>query len=296
MKKLQLKNFRPFKDERVFDFKDQVTVIAGVNGHGKTAILDSLSILLSRLLPQISRAVGGYKPLSPGDHHHGTNTMLMSISANCAGYPVTLSLSRDMNDRRTRASGLPRALKNTIRAAYGSDPTREGDAAPIAVYYTTDRAGYKLPNKMPKVVPRGQSAAYYGALWDRRMDYRDLMARLAVSVQLDPARQGENPNFIGRQTVETMNRVLAVFLEGFNGLRVDDSRFRLVVDKNGVPLDIPHLSDGERSFLAIVTDLCRRLTLANPGLNNPLDGQGVALIDELELHLHPTWQRDVIEK
>jgi len=55
VKKLQLKNFRPFKDERVFDFKDQVTVIAGVNGHGKTAILDSLSILLSRLLPQISR-------------------------------------------------------------------------------------------------------------------------------------------------------------------------------------------------------------------------------------------------
>ncbi len=296
LKKLKLVNYRPFKNEHVFEFKDRFTVIAGVNGHGKTAILDSLSALMSRLLPQISPAVGGYIPLKPGDVHFGAESLTISLIANCAGYPVDLSLSRGRNDSRARAKGLSRVLKKTIREAYGNDPSRADDAAPIAVFYTTDRAGYRLPNRPPKAVPRGQSAAYYGALWSQRMDYRDLMARLIVSAGLDQERIDESQNFIGSRAVDAMNQVLGVFLKGFCGLRVEESPFRLVVDKNGIPLDIPKLSDGERSFLAILTDLCRRLTLANPGLEDPLQGKGVVLIDELELHLHPTWQREIVEK
>jgi predicted ATP-binding protein involved in virulence len=61
-------------------------------------------------------------------------------------------------------------------------------------------------------------------------------------------------------------------------------------------LTLDQLSDGERSFIAIVGDLIRRLALANPELSNPLEGHGVVLIDELELHLHPRWQREVVEK
>ena len=68
------------------------------------------------------------------------------------------------------------------------------------------------------------------------------------------------------------------------------------MDKQGVTLNLSQLSDGERSFLALVSDLGRRLALANPLLENPLDGAGVVLIDELELHLHPKWQLEVVEK
>jgi predicted ATP-binding protein involved in virulence len=89
---------------------------------------------------------------------------------------------------------------------------------------------------------------------------------------------------------------MSELLEGFGDLRVEEDPLRLIVNKAGYPLDIAQLSDGERSFLAVVTDLCRRLTLANPGLDDPLQGEGVVLIDELELHLHPKWQRTVIEK
>jgi predicted ATP-binding protein involved in virulence len=46
----------------------------------------------------------------------------------------------------------------------------------------------------------------------------------------------------------------------------------------------------------MITDLSRRLVLANPKMQNPLEGEGVVLIDELELHLHPKWQREVVEK
>jgi len=71
---------------------------------------------------------------------------------------------------------------------------------------------------------------------------------------------------------------------------------RLLVDKDGQTFDLSQLSDGERSFLALICDLGRRLALANPELPNPLHGAGVALIDELELHLHPKWQREVRDK
>jgi predicted ATP-binding protein involved in virulence len=78
-------------------------------------------------------------------------------------------------------------------------------------------------------------------------------------------------------------------------LRVEEEPPRLLVDKNGISLDLGQLSDGERSFLAMVADLCKRLCQANPRID-PLSGQGVVLIDELELHLHPTWQREAAEK
>ena len=71
---------------------------------------------------------------------------------------------------------------------------------------------------------------------------------------------------------------------------------RLVVSKRGQQLDLTQLSDGERSLLAMMMDLCRRLSLANPELNDPLQGAGVVLIDEIELHLHPKWQREIVEK
>ncbi|NKB18786.1 MAG: AAA family ATPase [Pseudanabaena sp. CRU_2_10] len=57
---------------------------------------------------------------------------------------------------------------------------------------------------------------------------------------------------------------------------------------------INQLSDGEKCLLAMVGDLARRLAIANPGLDNPLEGEGVVLIDEIELHLHPKWQRMII--
>jgi predicted ATP-binding protein involved in virulence len=55
------------------------------------------------------------------------------------------------------------------------------------------------------------------------------------------------------------------------------------------------LSDGYRSLLALSGDLVWRLIQAFPGTTDPLKEEGVVLIDELDIHLHPTWQRDIAE-
>ena len=54
------------------------------------------------------------------------------------------------------------------------------------------------------------------------------------------------------------------------------------------------MSDGEKCLLALAGDLAHRLSMANPGMSDPLNGYAVVLIDEIELHLHPEWQHRAI--
>jgi predicted ATP-binding protein involved in virulence len=68
----------------------------------------------------------------------------------------------------------------------------------------------------------------------------------------------------------------------------------MTVVKQGMELNVAQLSDGERNMLALVGDLAHRLGLLNPMGANPNDGHGVVLIDEIDLHLHPGWQRTVV--
>lgn len=53
------------------------------------------------------------------------------------------------------------------------------------------------------------------------------------------------------------------------------------------------LSDGFRSIMALAGDLIWRFIEAFPESENPLQEEGVVLIDELDIHLHPTWQRQI---
>lgn len=57
---------------------------------------------------------------------------------------------------------------------------------------------------------------------------------------------------------------------------------------------INQLSAGYRNMLALVMDFARRLAQANPHLENPLEAEAILMIDEIDLHLHPTWQQRII--
>jgi predicted ATP-binding protein involved in virulence len=94
-------------------------------------------------------------------------------------------------------------------------------------------------------------------------------------------------------------RVAAEFEDHVHFARVLRAPLRMVVNKalpDGtiVELSLNQLSDGYRSMLAMVMDFSRRLVQANPDLENPLEAEAILLIDEVELHLHPEWQQEVI--
>lgn len=66
--------------------------------------------------------------------------------------------------------------------------------------------------------------------------------------------------------------------------------------KDGKSLPLSNLSEGQRIISSLVTDLCIRISLLNPHLNGDAREQteGIVLIDEIDLHLHPKWQKTIV--
>jgi predicted ATP-binding protein involved in virulence len=87
------------------------------------------------------------------------------------------------------------------------------------------------------------------------------------------------------------------FMPYLDNLRVRRKpRLHMAIDKNGETLNVAQLSQGEKSLMALVGDIARRLAMLNPALDNPLTGDGIVLIDEVDLHLHPSWQRSLVAR
>ncbi len=87
------------------------------------------------------------------------------------------------------------------------------------------------------------------------------------------------------------------FFTGFKNPRIRrQGTPTMIVEKDGEELDVNQLSQGEKSLLALVGDIARRLAILNPSLDDPLQGEGVVMIDEVDLHLHPRWQHNLIDK
>lgn len=87
---------------------------------------------------------------------------------------------------------------------------------------------------------------------------------------------------------EVIPSISRIWVDSSSGTDV----IRVINDGNDVTIE--QISDGQRVFLGLVADLSRRMVMLNPALNNPLEGQGIVLIDEIELHLHPRWQQGVV--
>ena len=87
----------------------------------------------------------------------------------------------------------------------------------------------------------------------------------------------------------------------YQNLEIDYRRNVMSIEKKTaqetVNLEVGQLSSGEKHLFALVSQLALRLVQANPGSENPLaEGFGIVLLDELDAHLHPAWQRTVVGK
>jgi len=115
-------------------------------------------------------------------------------------------------------------------------------------------------------------------------------------IQSDTERLGKARRSEGRE-LKYVTKTIESFVPGYSNLRVERlPRPQLLVDKNGDTISLDQLSDGEKNLIALVGDIARRLCIANSNSKNPLDGNGIILIDEIDLHLHPSWQRLMIPK
>jgi hypothetical protein len=158
------------------------------------------------------------------------------------------------------------------------------------VFFATNRSVLTSSGAAKGKSAGGKASAYTDALIPRAWNIRELADWLKVQLALAKERP------LAAQHAAAVQRAATRFLPDCTGLRPSDgAATTLVIEKSGTILDVRQLSDGERGILSMVLDLARRLSQANEGNDDPLaKGRAVVLIDEIDLHLHPKWQRQIV--
>ncbi|MDF0554118.1 AAA family ATPase [Kamptonema sp. UHCC 0994] len=295
IKTLKINSFRGISNLNLeFDINEP-TVFIGVNGAGKSSILDCLAILLSWLTGRIQNPKGSGRFFKEEDINNKSKETHNEITIAIDGRDeVVWSLtharkgrSKDTNSNLSRLNTLVENIHDKL------DESAEA-ALPLAVYYPTNRAVLDIPLRIRTQHSFQQIAAYDQALTGGKIDFRRFFEWFRSREDLENELRLQNSYEYRDRQLEAVRKAIAGLLEGFSNLRVQRSPLRMTVEKQGQEFIINQLSDGEKCLLVMVGDLARRLAIANPYLENPLDGYGVVLIDEIELHLHPKWQIEVI--
>ena len=296
IKQLKMQSFRGIGDLTIdFDEKEP-TVFIGINGVGKSSILDCLAILLSRFSSAIQHSTASGRLFTEEDIKNDKNETHNEIITDFESQKFTWSLTKvkkgRMKDTSTNLSEINKIAEN-IKHKLSSSLSEEYNL-PVIIYYSTNRAVLDIPLKIRKQHSFEQIDTYENALSGTGSEFRIFFEWFRKQEDLEnELRLENNPDYRDKQ-LEAVRQAISSLIPNFTKLRVRRSPLRMTLQKDGEELIVNQLSDGEKCLLAMVGDLARRLAIANPGLKNPLYGFGVVLIDEIELHLHPKWQREII--
>ena len=169
---------------------------------------------------------------------------------------------------------------------------------PLVVYYRTERTVINIQKQTNKEHRFYQEDGYDNCL----------TGKTDFSLFFEWYRNQDDIINQELRETETLNDILKYVKEsiteftGFHNIKLERrGRQKLLLSKtmpNGIEseLNMDLLSQGEKIYIALIGDIAKRLTMLNPYLKNPLEGEGVILIDEVELHLHPKWQREIFKK
>lgn len=302
IKRFTLVNFRGI-EQMELDFEGKQTVaLVGVNGVGKSSILDALAITLSNMTARILGQASRSRSISKDDIRVGADYTRLHVDLRFAeGYDIdwAIALNRKAgNYSKDRSSDLQRLNDFTEDAADFIKRYESGDVEhiapfPMAVYYDVHRAVLDVPLRTRENANNDVASGYEDALGRGGADFKRFFSWFRNQEDLENEISRDQPGY--RASELTTVRTAIEAFTGFKDIRVRRTpSLRMTVLKGDLELNVLQLSDGEKCLLAMVGDLARRLTVLNRDLHEPLMGHAIVLIDELDLHLHPGWQRAVV--
>jgi len=345
-------------EELTVKLEDDLTVIIGINGSGKSTILDSVSLILSWIKENIIRDNANGSHLKESDINNSDSVDYASISGsfslNNERFDVLLSKSK------AGKSLSRRSILTEIKALGGIfrhvNSNFQEMNLPLVAHYSVARSNEGTSDDFAKV----KSQATLTGRWSKFDAYEDVLsnrhdfnefivwlsridsiARQGNSVNNDINRinteiestknlinmfkkMGNNESFIipleeivkkkneeiaeiynnnsgssdilAAKVLKNIKYAIEIFLPEITNVELvyEQEEIKLILHKDGKEISAKQLSQGEKSLLSLIGDLTRRLVLLNPSRENPLDGNGIVLIDEIDLHLHPSWQQTVI--
>ena len=282
----------------------RLNIFYGVNGSGKSTVLDSIATMLSWAVSRIRHAGASGRHISEIDIKNGESVAKINLTIEDDNKSFSWELVK--NRQGIKASNEKSYLKELNWFALSLQATSGVLASqislPLFAYYPVNRAVLDIPIRIKAKHDFTSFAAYDDALtsganfktfftWFREREDLENENRKYVDAPDKP----EDFQFPDSQ-LETVRKALHLLLPEFSHFSIRRNPLRMEVLKNQERLTVNQLSDGEKCHIALIGDLARRMAIANPVTNDPLQGNGIVLIDEIDLHLHPKWQRMIVPK
>ena len=326
LEQLTIKNLRLFgNDEQTINFSadKNITVFLGDNGAGKTAILHGCTVVLSNFFtafPDVS-----YKTFSDTDVRAISNTQradylhVKMIIRTEDNRTIQVDQYKKGNSNDTPKSDLSQ-LKEYANSLKEKIDANESVALPILAYYGTERGQIQAPERRRDfnvIFPRWDS--YTGAL-EPATNFKRFFTWYERNEDEERRQiiEGKNWNYES-YGLKAVRRALNQVDERYRNPRIETKPLRFVMDDisdyeemsnpagltiqtgSEKEIRIEQMSDGYRIMIAMIADIAARMAEANPspecsGLDDPLNTSGIVFIDEIDLHLHPVWQRKVLRQ
>ncbi len=303
---LRVENFRNFAASR-FEFNPHFTAVIGINGKGKSSILHGLRIAAGAYLLGI--------PGAPKRHIHPSERRLLPSETGKALVPAEGDVVVEAEGvvenyvgswrRRLRAGGRQttaswddvgavRTQAEMIAQQINGQGRERVDNLVIA-FFGTDRGKVQASKRTPFNFQVGKQILRDGyANWDdlKAGAFNYLTWRAAYPILL-----AENQEFAGLE--EAFNEAIYTAVPYVKAVRFDGQHLwlRVQVEETSYPmLPLALQSDGIQMMVQLVAELAYRCVTLNGhhGAEAVRRSKGLVLIDELDLHLHPNWQRHVV--
>jgi predicted ATP-binding protein involved in virulence len=297
---LCVKNFKCFEHQELY-FSPGFNVLIGNNGSGKTTVLDALAVGISLLLDGFgeitSRAIGSNEVRIVYDTSTERTQYRKQypVEVQCVGTipdGKTISWQRCLsNDEENRASSEAKEIIQYAKQLQKQATAGNKVVLPLLSYYSPARLSSPKPEQVGTVKPATMTSGYVNCLavstekvlmaWIKTMTIAEIQRKKPLNL-LEGLKQAIK-NSLKEEGCE----------EVYFDVETDEL---LVIFTDGQTLPYHLLSDGLRTMLLMVADIAYRACELNPHLGKSaiVETPGIVLIDEIDLHLHPTWQRRVV--
>jgi predicted ATP-binding protein involved in virulence len=298
---LYLKNFRNVV-EQTYRFNPHFTVLIGINGRGKSTWLHALRAACGAYFLAIPPEVTK-RHIVPDEIRQSSNGFLlqhMPVIVEATGYfsehPQSITWRRQVQEGKkntTYSAADVGDVKSRGKEKYDKMKTGSDDLdLPIIAFFGTSRVHGTGRNRTTRIGRQIFKEGYHSWLEMRSTVYRYDSWLTTYDILVTEGKEYPHSKRIFFDTLQKANpyikKIAFVGTELWLKVQMDD------YTSEYLPIHLH--SDGILSYTEMVAELAYRCIVLNGSKqeNAIIDTNGVVMIDELDLHLHPNWQRHVV--
>jgi predicted ATP-binding protein involved in virulence len=312
IEKIEIENFRGFKGKHEVSFHPNLNVFVGVNGAGKSSVLDLIGMFIYDLI-QDEGFLFRLLKIQQDDINISSTTSMNNIIFNFENDLIneefsTIDINLIREEDNNNSTMVIRPKKSIFKQ---DDIVKSRINIPVFRYFgINDLESNASRNQDFKNDFTYNQRNAYKEIYTQNRNFRGFIKWFITMENIENRDKIRQRNLNHEDPyIKPVRNAVEIFLKkieslSYKNLRVENSSvgeeinsnelFDLCIDKNNTKFNLGQLSAGEQTLILMVADIAQRLSIANPTLKNCLDGKGIVLIDEIETHLHPEWQREVI--